>query len=59
MRSDLIDKIYNEFDKDREIIKQNLIMAMDSIYMTTKDEYNTIILEIRIERNNKNDSIVQ
>ena len=50
MRKELIDKIFNEFDKDKEIIKRNLTEVMDEIYITTENKYEKIILEIKVER---------
>ena len=50
MRKELIDKIFNEFDKDKEIIKRNLTEVMDEIYMTAENKYEKIILEIKVER---------
>ena len=50
MIKELIDKIFNEFDKDKETIKRNLTEVMNEIYMTTENEYEKIILEIKVER---------
>lgn len=48
MKADLIDKLFNEFEKDKERIKQNLLQFIDVIHLTTEDEYNKIELTVRI-----------
>ena len=49
MKTDLIDKLFNEFEQDKERIKQNLLQFIDVIHLTTEDEYNTVELTIKIE----------
>ena len=49
MKADLIDKLFDEFNKDQERIKQNLLQFIDVIHLTSEDEYNTIQLTIKIE----------
>lgn len=50
MKADLINKLFNEFEQDKERIKQNLLQFIDVIHLTTEDEYNTIELTIKIEQ---------
>jgi hypothetical protein len=53
MREDLINKLLNEFDKDKELIKKNLLLAMDKILLETNNEYEKIRLTIEITKNEK------
>ena len=50
MKADLIDKLFDVFEQDKERIKQNLLQFIDVIHLTTEDEYNTIELTIKIEQ---------
>lgn len=50
MKTELIDKLFDEFEKDKEVIKKNLLLAMDVIHLETEDEYNKIELNIKISR---------
>ena len=50
MRKELVDKIFNEFDKDKKTIKRNLTEVMNEIYLTAENEYEKIKLEIKVER---------
>ena len=56
MREKLINKLFNEFEHDKEIIKKNLLMAMNTILLETTNDYEKIKLQIKIERkeNDKN-----
>ena len=54
MKKELIDKLFNEFDKDKYIIKRNLLEVMDIIHLETKDKYGTLTLTIKYERNDDN-----
>lgn len=55
MKKELIEKLLNEFDKDREVIIRNLLEVMDSIVLETKDDYGKIKLIINYERNDENE----
>ena len=50
-RQELIDRLFDEFDKDKDIIKRNLLEVMDIIHLETKDKYGTLTLTIKYERN--------
>ena len=50
MKADLIDKLFNEFEKDKEVIKKNLLLAMDVIHLETENEYDKIELSIKISK---------
>ena len=55
MKKELIEKLYEEFEKDKEVIKRNLLEAMDYIVLETKDKYDKIKLIINYERNDENE----
>ena len=50
MREELINKILERFDKDKEIIKKNLIKALDEVYIVTEDDYTQVELIIKVSR---------
>ncbi len=50
MKAELIEKLFSEFEHDKERIKQNLLQFIDVIYLVTEDEYNKIELSIKISR---------
>ena len=50
MREYLIDKLLEEFEKDKDTIKKNLMMAMDNIILETSNGYEKITLNIKIEK---------
>lgn len=47
-KSELIDLLYEEFEKDKETIKQNLLLYTDNIILNVKNNCYTITLNIRI-----------
>lgn len=49
MKKDLIDKLFEEFEKDKETIKNNLLLAMDELYLSTNDGIHKITMQIKIE----------
>lgn len=53
-RQELIDKLFDEFDKDKEIIKRNLLEVMNIIHLETKNKYEKLTLTIKYERNDDN-----
>lgn len=50
MKKELIDKLFDEFDKDKETIKENLLKVMDVILLSTSDDYGKFTLTIKYER---------
>lgn len=53
-KSELIDKLFNQIEKDKKVIKENLIQVMDYIKLETNDELgNTISFEIKYRRNRR------
>ncbi len=53
MTKELIDKLFEEFEKDKEIIKENLLKVMEVVVLETKDEYKTATIEIKVRRNER------
>lgn len=49
-KEELIEKLFKEFEKDKNIIKLNLLKAMDCVCLKTTNEYNEIEMTIKIER---------
>ena len=56
MKKELIDKLLNEFDNDREVIVKNLLEVMDMIVLATTDDYGKIIMTIKYERREENEN---
>ena len=56
MKKELLGKLLNEFDKDREVIIRNLLEVMDMIVLATNDDYGKIILTIKYERKDENEN---
>lgn len=54
MKKELIQKLLDEFDKDRKIIVRNLLEVMDKIVLETKDKYGKIRMTIKYERREEN-----
>lgn len=49
MRKELIEKLLEEFEKDKVTIVMNLLLAMDEIMLETSNEYEKAILTIKME----------
>ena len=49
-KSELIDKLFNEFDKDKEIIKRNLLEVMNTVILEAKDKEMYISMTINVSR---------
>lgn len=56
MKKELIERLLNEFDNDREVIVRNLLEVMDMIVLEASDNYGKFKLIINYERNDKNDT---
>ncbi len=56
MKKELIKKLLNEFDNDREVIVRNLLEVMDMIVLATTDDYGKIIMTIKYERRDENEN---
>jgi len=55
-KPELIDKLFNQIEKDKKIIKENLMQVMDYIKLETNDELgNTISFEIKYKRKGDTD----
>lgn len=55
MKKELINKLYDEFEKDKEVIKRNLLEVMDMVYLYAKDEYGKVTMTIKYERNEEDE----
>lgn len=53
MKNNLIDKLFREFDKDKQVIKKNLLYVMDEVVLETHDDYGKAIIIIKYERIDK------
>ena len=56
MKKELIERLLNEFDNDREVIVRNLLEVMDMIVLATTDDYGKIIMTIKYERRDENEN---
>ena len=56
MKLDLIDKLFNEFERDKKVIAKNLIMVMNTIILEAKDEFGKVKMIITYERNDENET---
>ena len=54
MKKELIDTLFKEFEKDKSLIKKNLLQVMNTIVLQAKDKYGTLTMTIQYERNDKN-----
>ena len=55
MKELLITRLFDEFDKDKEVIKENLLKVMNQVTLDVSDGYNKAILIIKIEGVSEND----
>ena len=49
-KSELIDLLFDTFDKEKNTIKKNLMMYTDNIYLQVKDENMIITIKIDIQK---------
>lgn len=56
MKKELIERLLNEFDNDREVIVKNLLEVMDMIVLEASDNYGKFKLIINYERNDENEN---
>lgn len=53
MKEQLINKLFEEFEKDKETIKNNLLETMNIIILQANNELGNLKLMITYERNKK------
>lgn len=53
MKKELIEKLFKEFEKDKETIEKNLMQVMEQIMLETSDNYGKLTLTIKYERKEK------
>lgn len=58
-KTDLIDKLYEEFEEDKEVIKQNLLLVTNNIELKILDDDLEVKLNIVVKRRNKDEDIKQ
>ena len=51
MKKELIDKLFKEFDKDKEVIEKNLLQVMDLVCLESKDGLGSLTMTIEYKRN--------
>ena len=49
-KTELIDKLFNEFDKDKKIIKKNLLQVMNTVILEAKDKEMSVTMTIHVSR---------
>lgn len=49
-KSELIDKLFNEFDKDKNVIKRNLVKVMNTVILEVKDKEMSVTMTINVSR---------
>ena len=57
MKEKLIDTLFEEFEKDKEIIKKNIMWCMDSVWLQTSNDYGNLSLIVKYERKEENEDI--
>ena len=50
MRKELLNRLFDEFDEDKDTIKSNLLLAMDEVMLEASNDYQKVTLTIKIER---------
>lgn len=50
MKEQLIETLYKEFEKEKEVIKENLLKVMNEIILSTKIGNETLTLIIKYEK---------
>jgi len=53
MKEELINKLYEKFEEDKEAIRKNLCETMDTVILQAYDDYGNVKLMIKYERNDE------
>lgn len=48
-KKELIEKLFEEFEKDKDTIRDNLLLALDTVCLSTSDGTRKVVLQIKIE----------
>ena len=48
-KSELIDLLFDTFDKEKETMKKNLMLYMNNVWLQVKDKNTKLTLKIEIE----------
>ena len=49
-RQELIDRMFNEFEKDKKTIKENIMKYLNEVYLETNNEEGKLSVTIKYER---------
>ena len=50
MKYNLVEELFRVFEKDKIVIKKNLLKIMNTIVLETKDKYGTLTMTIHYEK---------
>lgn len=53
MKSKLLDELFKKFEKDKKVIKENVLVVMDNVTLETSDRYGKVTMTITYERSDK------
>ena len=48
-KSELIDLLFEEFDREKAVMKKNLMIAMDNVWLQVKDKDMKITIKVVVE----------
>ncbi len=51
MKSKLLDELFKKFEKDKKVIKENVLVVMDNVILETSDRYGKVTMTITYEEN--------
>ena len=51
MKSKLVDKLFEKFEKEQKVIKENVLVVMDNVVLETSDRYGKVTMTITYEGN--------
>ncbi len=51
MKSKLLDELFKKFEKDKKVIKENVLVVMDNVTLETSDRYGKVTMTITYEEN--------
>lgn len=57
MKDILIERLFRKFERDKFIIKQNLLQVMDEVVLATSDKYGQATLIIKYKKEEENGKI--
>lgn len=54
MKNRLINALFEQFDRDKNLIARNLLEVMDEIVLQTENDYEILTMVIKCERKDNN-----